>query len=74
MQITEVKQSKGNENVEHIEPIELKNKPTVYSQAHFVRIKTGEDTNKLSLKIGRYKKSDTIGYSGSCEASVSISC
>lgn len=58
MQITEVKQSKGNENVEHIEPVELKNKPTVYSQAHFVRIKTGENTNKLSLKIGRYKKSE----------------
>lgn len=58
MQITEVKQSKGNENVEHIEPIELKNKPLVYSQAHFVRIKTGENTNKLSLKIGRYKKSE----------------
>ena len=56
MSYTEVMQSKSNENIEHIEPIELKDKPQVYSQAHFFRIKTGENENKLSLKIGRYKK------------------
>ena len=56
MSYTEVMQSKSNENIEHIEQIELKDKPQVYSQAHFVRIKTGENENKLSLKIGRYKK------------------
>ena len=37
MELTEVKQSKSNENIEHIEPAELKNKKQVYSQAHFVR-------------------------------------
>ena len=56
MELTEVKQSKSNENIEHIEPAELKDKKQVYSQAHFVRIKTGENESKLSLKIGRYKK------------------
>lgn len=56
MQVIEVKQSKSNENIEHIEPIELKDKKSVYSQAHFVRIKTGDESNKLTLKIGRYKK------------------
>ena len=42
MELTEVKQSKRNENIEHIEPAELKDKKQVYSQAHFVRIKTGD--------------------------------
>ena len=58
MEVTEVKQSKNNENIEHIEPAELKDKKQVYSQAHFVRIKTGENESKLSLKIGRYKKTE----------------
>lgn len=58
MELTEVKQSKRNENIEHIEPAELKDKKQVYSQAHFVRIKTGENESKLSLKIGRYKKTE----------------
>ena len=67
MEVIEVKQAKNNENIEHIEPYELKDKKQVYSQAHFVRIKTGENTNKLSLKIGRYKKNkwyDTYIKSG----------
>lgn len=58
MEVTEVKQSKNNENIEHIEPAELKDKKQVYSQAHFVRIKTGENESKLSLKIGWYKKTE----------------
>lgn len=58
MDVTEVKRSKNNENVEHIEPVELKDKQHVYSQAHFVRIRTGENSSKLTLKIGRYKKSN----------------
>lgn len=58
MEVIEVKQSKNNENIEHIEPAELKDKKQVYSQAHFVRIKTGENESKLSLKIGRYKKTE----------------
>lgn len=56
MDIVEVKQSKSNENIEHIQPIILRDKIKVYSQDHFVRIKTGDETSKLSLKIGRYKK------------------
>ena len=57
MNITEVKQSKTNDNIEYIEPIELEDKKTVYSQAHFTRIATSDNSKKLSLKIGRYKKS-----------------
>ena len=61
MEVIEVKQSKNKENIEYINPIELKDKKQVYSQAHFVRIKTGEDEYKLTLKIGRYKKVDFLG-------------
>lgn len=56
VEITEVKQSKTKENVEYINPKELKDKKQVYSQAHFTRIKTGDNEYKLTLKIGRYKK------------------
>lgn len=56
MQITEVKKSKRKENIEHINSIKLKDKQNVYTEAHFVRIITGQDNNKISLKIGRYSK------------------
>ena len=56
MNLTEVKQSKSNDNIEYIQPIVLENKKTVYSQAHLFRIQKGEDSKELSLKIGRYKK------------------
>lgn len=58
MELTEVKKAKNNDNIEHIDPFELKDKKQVYSQAHFVRIKTNDDNYKLSLKIGRYKKTE----------------
>lgn len=61
MSVTEVKQSKYKENIEYIEPMELANKIKVYSQAHFVRVKIGENDFKLTLKIGRYKKIDFGG-------------
>lgn len=57
MDVTKVKQSKTKENIEYIEPIELEDKKTVYSRAHFMRIDTGSEEKKLSLKIGRYNKS-----------------
>lgn len=50
MELTEVKKAKNNDNIEHIDPFELKDKKQVYSQAHFVRIKTNDDNYKLSLK------------------------
>lgn len=56
MEVTNVKQSKSNDNVEYIEPVELEDKKTVYSQAHFIRIDTGSEEKELSLKIGRYNK------------------
>lgn len=56
MEVTNVKQSKSNDNVEYIEPFELEDKKTVYSQAHFIRIDTGSEEKELSLKIGRYNK------------------
>ena len=56
MDSVEVKRSKKNENIEYIDPFILKDKDMVFSQAHFFRIRVGEDCNKLSLKIGRYKK------------------
>lgn len=59
MALTEVKQAKNN-NIEYIEPMELDDKIQVYSEAHFMRIRTG-DEKKLSLKIGRYKKSKIFG-------------
>lgn len=58
MELTEVKKAKNNDNIEHIDSFELKDKKQVYSQAHFVRIKTNDDNYKLSLKIGRYKKTE----------------
>ncbi len=61
MGITEVKQSKNKDNIEYINPVQLKDKKQVYSQAHFVRIKTGENDYKLTLKIGRYKKAEFLG-------------
>ena len=61
MGITEVKQSKNKDNIEYINPVQLKDKKQVYSQAHFVRIKTGENDYKLTLKIGRYKKTEFLG-------------
>lgn len=60
MGVTQVKQSKNNNEVEYINPKELKDKVTVYSKALFLRIDTGED-KKLSLKIGRYKKTKFLG-------------
>lgn len=59
MNVVEVKQAKSNENIEYINPIVLENKKTVFSQAHFIRIQT-DDSKKLSLKVGRYKK-DKLG-------------
>lgn len=56
MDVTEVKQSKTNDNIEYIAPVDLEDKKTVYTQAHFIRISTGDDSKKLALKIGRYKK------------------
>lgn len=56
MNLTEVKQSKSNDNIEYIEPIILNDKKTVYSQAHLFRIQKGDDSKELSLKVGRYKK------------------
>lgn len=56
MNLTEVKQSKSNDNIEYIEPIVLTDKKTVYSRAHLFRIQKGDDFKELSLKVGRYKK------------------
>jgi hypothetical protein len=61
MEVINVKQSKSNDNVEYIEPAELEDKKTVYSRAHFIRIDTGSDEKKLSLKIGRYNKTKFAG-------------
>lgn len=60
MNLTEVKQSRNNDNVEYINPATLEDKKQVYSLAHFMRIKTRED-KKLVLKIGRYKKDKIFG-------------
>lgn len=56
MNLTEVKQSKSNDNIEYIKPIILEDKKTVYTQAHLYRIQTGDKSKELSLKVGRYKK------------------
>lgn len=56
MDVTNVKQSKSNENVEYIPPVDLQDKVQVFSQAQFTRISTGDGEKKIALKIGRYQK------------------
>lgn len=61
MNVTEVKKSSNHENVEYISNVKLQDKKSVYTQAQFYRIKSNKKS-KLSLKIGRYKKTNFYNH------------